>query len=70
MSKTLNKLLWTREWIAHIDDERSIGNSIIVTLKPEYYFVAEHNCGVRGFDNVQDTEIGTRKSAVYRLSVV
>ena len=66
MSKTLNNLLAKRDWIAHIDDERSEGNSIIVTLKPDWFFVLENRGGVRGFDNVQETEEGTRKGAVYK----
>lgn len=45
----------------HIDDERAIGNSIIVTLKPGYRFV---NCGdaetVCGFDSVQQFHAAMR----------
>jgi hypothetical protein len=66
MSKTLNNLLAQRGWVAHIDDERSEGNSIIVTLKPDWFFVAENHCGVRGFDTVREAEEGTRKGAVYK----
>ena len=66
MSKTLNKLLAKRPWIAHIDDERKLGNSIVVTLNKDWYFVLEFRGGVRGFDTVQEVEEGTRKSAVYK----
>jgi hypothetical protein len=66
MSKTLNTLLDTRPWVAHIDDERSEGNSIIVSLKSDWFFVAENRGGVRGFDTVREAEEGTRKSAVYK----
>ena len=31
MSKTLSKIA-SRPWVAHIDDERAEGNSIIVTV--------------------------------------
>lgn len=48
------------------DDERRIGNSLIVTLKPGFAFfpaddesVAEH---VRGFDRVRDAEAAVRRS--------
>jgi hypothetical protein len=66
MSKTLNTLLAQRGWISHIDDERSEGNSIIVTLKPDWFFVLENSGGVRGFDTVREVEEGTRKGAVYK----
>ena len=35
MLKTLQKILDTRLWVRHIDDERGDGNSIIVTLDNE-----------------------------------
>lgn len=66
MSKTLSKLLANRPWIFYIDDERDQDNSIIVTLKDGWYFVLENRGGVRGFDTVQEVEIGTRKNEVYR----
>jgi hypothetical protein len=66
MSKTLNTLLAQRGWISHIDDERSEDNSIIVTLKPDWFFVLENRGGVRGFDTVREVEEGTRKGAVYK----
>jgi hypothetical protein len=66
MSKTLNTLLAQRGWISNIDDERSEGNSIIVTLKHDWFFVLENRGGVRGFDNVREVEEGTRKGAVYK----
>ena len=64
MSKTLDKLLATRPWIAFIDDERAEGNSIIVTLYNGYKFADEFDCGVRGFDSVKDCERDTRKSNI------
>lgn len=60
MSKTLKKLLDTRAWIAHIDDERNLGNSIIVTLDKDYVFMDERNCGVRGYDTIAEVEMDTR----------
>lgn len=60
MSKTLQKLLDTRAWIAHIDDERSLGNSIIVTLDANFVFMDERNCGVRGYDTVSEVVADTR----------
>ena len=53
-----------RPWIAHIDDERSEGNSIIVTLKKGWFFADETDCGVRGFDTVSDLKKGIRKTDV------
>jgi hypothetical protein len=35
-------------YVEHWDDERSIGNGILVTLKPGYFFYDD--CGVMGFD--------------------
>ena len=60
MSKTLQKILDTRLWVAHIDDERKQGNSIIVTLHEDYVFVDERDCGVRGFDTILEVKQGTR----------
>ena len=60
MSKTFQKILDTRLWVAHIDDERGDGNSIIVTLDKDYVWDDERDCGVRGFDTIKDVEQGTR----------
>ena len=60
---TIDKIK-TRPWVAHVDDERGIGNSIIVMLKDNYVFAAEPDCGVRGFDTLSEAEQGTRKNAV------
>lgn len=60
MGKTLQKLLDTRAWIAHIDDERHLGNSIIVTLDNDYVFMDERNCGVRGYDTIVEVVSDTR----------
>lgn len=51
--------------VAFVDDERAIGNAIIVTLKPGYEYRAEPGCGVRGFDTVRETVAGCRASAVF-----
>ena len=64
MSKTLQKILNTRLWVAYIDDERADGNSIIVTLDKDYVFMNERDCGVRGFDTVAEVELGTRFSEI------
>lgn len=60
MLKTLKTILATRPWVAFIDDERDIGNSIIVTLADEFDFANEPGCGVQGHDTVREVEIGTR----------
>lgn len=54
-----------REWVSNVDDERGIGNSIIVTLKDGICFECEPGCGVRGFDTMADAERETRVSNVY-----
>lgn len=54
-----------REWVANVDDERSIGHGIIVTLKDGFCFESEPGCGVRGFDTMVDAEKETRVSNVY-----
>jgi hypothetical protein len=64
MSKTLDTLLASRHWIAHIDDERSQGNSIIVTLEKGWDFEDEKGCGVRGFDTVAEVKAGTSRHKV------
>ena len=64
MSKTLENLLDLRRWITHIDDERSQGNSIIVTLAKGWHFADDLGCGVRGFDTVAEVKAGTNKSSV------
>jgi hypothetical protein len=62
---TLQKLKAQRHWIEIIDDERNIGNSIIVTLAKGWCFVNERGCGVQGFDTISELKSGTSKSAVY-----
>jgi hypothetical protein len=66
MNKTLDKLLLSRPWISHIDDERGDDNGIIVTLKKDYVFDDERDCGVRGFDTVAEVKAATVKFNVYR----
>ena len=63
MNRTLLK---QRQWIAYIDDERELGNSIIVTLKEGWYFVDDPNCGVKGFDSIKEVMEETKKSNVTR----
>lgn len=68
MSKTLDTVLASRHWIAHIDDERSQGNSIIVTLEKGWDFEDEKGCGVRGFDTVAKAKAGiSRHKVVQRV---
>ncbi len=61
--KTLDELR-ALPHVMHVDDERKIGNSLIVTLKEGWYFVNEPGCGVRGFDTVADAKKGTARKAV------
>lgn len=62
---TMTTLLSQREWIASIDDERDLGNSIIVSLKKGWFFKRDRGCGVQGFDTLAEVKTGTAKSAVY-----
>ena len=66
--KTFARLLKTRPWIAHIDDERGEGNSIIVTLDEDFVWDNEKDCGVRGFDTLKEVEFGTRRDSVFRTT--
>jgi len=68
MSKTFLKILATRPWVAHIDDERGDGNSIIVTLDEDFVWDDEKDCGVRGFDTVKEVEQGTQRDCVFRTT--
>ncbi len=61
---TLRKLIGDRPWINYIDDERDIGNSIIVTLQNDWFFADEQTCGVKGFDTVGELKSGTKSSEV------
>ena len=65
--KTFEKILATRLWVKHIDDERKIGNSIIVTLDDNYCFINEKGCGVRGYDTVADVENDTRFANIIHI---
>jgi len=69
MSKTLNNLLEQRRWIAHIDDERNEGHSILVTLARGWDFEDERGCGVRGFDTVAEVKAGTTKASVVQHTI-
>lgn len=51
--KTLDALRKNRK-VQYIDDERDIGNGVIVTLMPWYQWDADPGCGVRGFDSVTE----------------
>ncbi len=50
------------EIVEHWDDERDIGNSIIVTLKAGFEFGIDHfeSRHVEGFDNVKDAVQGVK----------
>lgn len=59
-------LVRSRQHVARVDDERSLGNGVIVTLRSGFFFLGEPGCGVRGFDNISEAERGTRTMHVYR----
>lgn len=58
------RLLADRPWIRFIDDERDIGNSLIVTLKDGWRFKDGDKEGVRGFDTMSELKADTKKSNV------
>lgn len=66
MSKTLNAIR-KMPHVQAVDDERDMGNSIIVTLKPSYCFKAEEGCGVRGFDTVAEAKRECGPTSIYQL---
>lgn len=55
-----------KSWVLHVDDETGIGNGIIVTLADGWAFVADPDCGVRGFDTWTEALVGTSKSSVLK----
>lgn len=68
MSKQHQCLLRQRPWIAHIDDEREHGNSIIVTLANNCHFADDRHCGVRGYDILTELKAGTNRSNILHFS--
>jgi len=58
VSKTL-AAIQKRAWVAHCDDERDVGNSIIVTLKDGWFFDDGQGGGVKGFDTLAQALKGT-----------
>ncbi|CAB5219219.1 hypothetical protein UFOVP229_42 [uncultured Caudovirales phage] len=52
-----------RPWIAHVDDEREIGNSVIVTLQAGWFFKGTRE-GVRGYDTMREAKADTTKANV------
>lgn len=62
--KTLDKIRF-QFWVSHVDDERNIGNSIIIVLAEGFYFMDDPGCGVKGFDTVSEALRGVRRNKVY-----
>ncbi len=69
MSKTLDAIRKLPH-VAFVDDERDIGNSIIVTLAKGYTFKSEPDCGVQGFDTVRECQVGTARKMVLQLPAI
>jgi hypothetical protein len=69
MSKTLSAIQ-ALSYVAHVDDERAIGNSIIVTLQKGFAFKDEPDCGVRGFDTVSEAKNGTAMSRIVAVAAL
>lgn len=63
MSSLLDKLK-AHPAVAFVDDERSQGNSVIVTLKEGFEFSDDPGCGVRGEDTMTDALYSVRSFAV------
>jgi hypothetical protein len=70
MSKTIDTLINTRRWIRHIDDERSIGNSLIVTLERGWHFNDGDREGVRGYDTLTELKADTKRDNVTQKFIV
>ena len=64
MKSTIEKLTNSRPWIAFIDDERDMGNSISVTLADGWNFADGDREGVRGFDTFAEVKKDTARSNV------
>ena len=64
MLKSISKILATRPWVRHVDDERGDGSGFIVTLATGFDFADDPGCGVKGFDTVREVLEGTSKSSV------
>lgn len=56
-------------YVMHVDDERNIGNSIIVTLESGWFFTNEPDCVVQGFDTVSEAKKGTSIKAVIQKPI-
>jgi len=69
MSKIIERLA-KKPFVSYIDDERGEGNSIIVTLKQDWYWADETDCGVRGFDTVAELRAGLTNSSVVHIDTV
>lgn len=65
MSKTLDSIR-KMPHVLSVDDERNLGNSIIVTLKTPYCFKADAGCGVRGFDTVAEAKRECGPTSIYQ----
>jgi hypothetical protein len=53
-----------RDRVEHWDDERALGNSLIVSLKPGWYWLAEgEGVHVRGFDTIAEAKSDLRDTA-------
>lgn len=65
MSKTLDAIRKLPH-VHSVDDERRLGNSIIVTLRQPFCFKTEEGCGVRGFDTVAEAKRECSSSGVYQ----
>lgn len=63
--KTLDKIA-ARPWVLHVDDERAIGNGIIITLAEGWYFWTDPGCGTRGFDTAREALTETARNNVYQ----
>jgi hypothetical protein len=46
------------------DDERTLGNSLIVTLKYGWSFSPTEHEGVRGFDKAKEAEAAVRQAVI------
>lgn len=63
--KTLEQMR-ALEHVMFVDDERELGNSIIVTLAEGWFFADDPDCGVQGFDTITDARRGcARKRVVF-----
>ena len=51
-------------YVSHVDDETELDHGFIVTLKTNYFFADEPDCGVRAFDTIAELKQSIKKENI------